>query len=302
MQIETITKDAFCVIGKAGSTEDGEGFVGRLWADANAHFDAVSDLAVYREDGTLAGIWGAMTDMDFGFLPWQENFTKGRYLAGVEARADAAAPAGWKKWIIPGFTYLKVKAESPDTFPEMIDWMRQQGIPLAAAVQDFTDPATGENFMLFPVAWNDSKQRLIRRIKDTTNPVAVCGMHCEHCFLGQWCGGCRSGCNVCSYATLSQDNVCPNVRCAGERGYDSCGRCPEIRGCTAGFYSQPNADTHKATALFAAAYGEAVYSRTLEKAVAAGMRYCEDLDNLKTIEEKLALLERYRGNGKRLHP
>lgn len=152
MQIETITKDDFCVIGKAGSTEDGEGFVGRLWADANAHFAEVSHLAATREDGSLAGVWGAMTDMDFGFLPWQENFTKGRYLAGIEAREEAVAPKGWEKWNVPGFTALRVKVESPDTFPEMIGWMKDNGVTLAGAVQDFTDPATGGNYMLFPIA------------------------------------------------------------------------------------------------------------------------------------------------------
>ena len=31
MNIEKITKAAFVVIGKEGSTNDGEGFIGRLW-------------------------------------------------------------------------------------------------------------------------------------------------------------------------------------------------------------------------------------------------------------------------------
>ena len=31
--MERIFKDAFCVIGKAGSTNDGDGFVKRLWDD-----------------------------------------------------------------------------------------------------------------------------------------------------------------------------------------------------------------------------------------------------------------------------
>ena len=51
-----IVKDAFCVIGKVGSTKDGEGFVKRLWDDANYHFDEVASLAARNEDGSLKGI------------------------------------------------------------------------------------------------------------------------------------------------------------------------------------------------------------------------------------------------------
>ncbi|WP_257467769.1 hypothetical protein [Bifidobacterium pseudolongum] len=29
------------VIGKEGTTADGDGFIQRLWADANAHFDEI---------------------------------------------------------------------------------------------------------------------------------------------------------------------------------------------------------------------------------------------------------------------
>ena len=35
MNIEKLVKESFCVIGKEGSTLEGEGFVQRLWDDAN---------------------------------------------------------------------------------------------------------------------------------------------------------------------------------------------------------------------------------------------------------------------------
>ncbi len=38
MRIEKCVKESFVVIGKEGSTLDGEGFIQRLWADANSHF------------------------------------------------------------------------------------------------------------------------------------------------------------------------------------------------------------------------------------------------------------------------
>lgn len=45
MKIENCKKKSFAVIGKEGSTEDGVGFVQRLWADANSHFAEVANLA-----------------------------------------------------------------------------------------------------------------------------------------------------------------------------------------------------------------------------------------------------------------
>lgn len=290
---ELITKDAFCVIGKMGSTNDGPDFVQRLWEDANGHFDQVAHLAKRNEKGELAGVWGAMTDFDFQFRPWQDHFTRGLYLAGIEAQTDAVPPKGWKKWIVPGFTYWKVKAEGPDSFPSTIAWLEAQQLPLAGAVQDFTDPVTGQNYMLFPVEKNDSKEKLIRSVKDRTNPVGVCSIHCGFCFLAQWCGGCRSGCSVCSYATLFEDNVCPNVRCAGEKGFHSCAQCPELSGCRVGFYQQPNAETHKGTALFVRRHGEQAYTQALSAAVQAGIHYCEDLDKLEDAEKVCELLEMY---------
>ena len=58
MKIEKIIKGSFAVIGKEGSTSDGDGFIQKLWEDANVHFDQISHLAKKDENGNLAGIWG----------------------------------------------------------------------------------------------------------------------------------------------------------------------------------------------------------------------------------------------------
>ena len=106
MIVEKCVKDSFVVIGKEGSTSDGEGFIQKLWADANSHFEEVQPLAKKNENGDLVGIWGAMSDFSHSFNPW-EDFNKGLYLAGVECRDDAVAPDGWTKWMIPGYEYLE---------------------------------------------------------------------------------------------------------------------------------------------------------------------------------------------------
>lgn len=86
-------KEAFSVLGKEGSTQQGPGFIQALWEDANGHFAQIAHLAKRDGQGNLLGVWGAMTDMSRSFLPWEENFQKGLYLAGVEC-VDTAQPPG----------------------------------------------------------------------------------------------------------------------------------------------------------------------------------------------------------------
>ena len=94
MRLETRKKDAFAVIGREGSTSDGPGFIQKLWADANAHFSEVRALAKRDETGRPVGFWGAMSDCSRSFEPWEDNFSKGLYLAGVECEDGAQAPPG----------------------------------------------------------------------------------------------------------------------------------------------------------------------------------------------------------------
>lgn len=151
MKVERCEMPSFAVIGKEGSTSDGEGFIAKLWEDANSHFGEVQHLAAKDEQGNLLGIWGAMSDMSRSFQPWEDGFTKGLYLAGVQCELDKEAPAGWTKWMIPAYEYLYAECDSPDTFPQVIRYMEENGIPLVGAVHDFICPETGKNFMFFPI-------------------------------------------------------------------------------------------------------------------------------------------------------
>ena len=145
-----VVKEKFAVIGKEGSTMDGEGFIQKLWDEANSHFGEVAGLAKKDANGRLVGIWGAMSDFSRRFQPWEDGFRKGLYLAGVESVDGAEPPDGWVKWTIPGYAYLVVE-NRPGAFAETLRYMREKGIPLAGAVHDFTDPATGKGYLYFPV-------------------------------------------------------------------------------------------------------------------------------------------------------
>ena len=151
MIIERKIKPSFSVIGKEGSTDDGADFVQRLWQDANSHFEEVVHLAKLDDQGRFCGFWGAMTDFSRQFLPWEDGFSRGLYLAGVECVDDAQPPVGWQKWTVPGFEYLCVRCDGEDTFPAILAYLQEYQIPLAGAVQDFTCPSTGMNEMYFPI-------------------------------------------------------------------------------------------------------------------------------------------------------
>lgn len=145
-----LIKEKFVVIGKEGSTLDGEGFIQKLWDDANGHFHEIAHLAKRDASGQLVGIWGAMSDLSRSFRPWEDGFSKGLYLAGVECDDTAEAPDGWTKWVIPGYEYLVVENRK-GAFEETLEQMKEEGITLVGAIHDHTDPATGKGYLYFPI-------------------------------------------------------------------------------------------------------------------------------------------------------
>lgn len=151
MKIEKRIKTSFSVIGKEGSTMDGRGFIQKLWKEANSHFNEVRLLAKKDENDNLIGIWGAMSDCSHSYKPWEDNFSKGLYIAGVECIDDANAPEGWAKWTIPGYEYLCAEVESATTFSDVLEYMNRNNISLVGAVHDFTCPSNGKNYLYFPI-------------------------------------------------------------------------------------------------------------------------------------------------------
>ena len=126
MKIKRCVKESFAVMGKMGSTLEGEGFIQRLWNDANTHFGEIQHLAKKDENGNISGIWGAMSDISHSFKPWEDDFRKGLYLAGVECADNAEAPDGWTKWTIPGYEYIVVENHK-GAFEETIRQINEEG-------------------------------------------------------------------------------------------------------------------------------------------------------------------------------
>ena len=111
------------------------------------------------------------------------------------------------------------------------------------------------------------KAEIVSAAKKGLDMTAVCGFSCNHCFLGQWCGGCRSVFCCCSYGTLFPGDRCPNVVCCGEKGLDGCYACGELEACSTGFYAPENdgAAASKAKAMFIGEYGKEALFRVHDR-------------------------------------
>ena len=155
VKYEIIDLPEIAIIGKAGLCTKEKNVVQDLWQRANADFSEIANLGMRNTDGSFTGFWGAMSDETLSFLPWTDDFSRGLYLAGIEVYEDAAAPDGWVKWVMPARKYLvtDVFPESYGvTFRNVIDSLIPElGMKLAGAVCDFTEPATGQNKLFFPV-------------------------------------------------------------------------------------------------------------------------------------------------------
>ena len=155
-QYEIVALPRIAIIGREGLCTKEKNVVRELWEQADLRFREVADLGMKNPDGSFVGFWGAMSDETRSFLPWSEDYSRGLYLAGIEVYEDAAVPDGWVKWVMPARTYLVTEVD-PDhyeeTFRDVIDRLIPElGLKLAGAVCDFTEPATGQNKLFFPVA------------------------------------------------------------------------------------------------------------------------------------------------------
>ena len=144
------------IIGKEGLCTKEKNVVQNLWQQANSNFSDIANLGMKNADGSFVGFWGAMSDETMSFLPWTDDFSRGLYLAGIEVYEDTAVPEGWVKWVMPSRRYLVTEIQ-PENYGEIFghvinSLIPELGMKLAGAVCDFTEPATGQNKLFFPVA------------------------------------------------------------------------------------------------------------------------------------------------------
>lgn len=81
----------------------------------------------------------------------------------------------------------------------------------------------------------------------------------------------------CSFATISPDGICPQVKCADEKGLEGCWLCTELDGCAKGYYGNQDEYVAKATAMFIRRHGKETYTEALRRAVEAEENYPKSL-------------------------
>ena len=135
----------------------------------------------------------------------------------------------------------------------------------------------------------DIKKALVDEARAGLDPIGYCGHHCDHCFLGEFCGGCRSDYNCCSYATICEGGKCPNMTCAQEKKLDGCWECSELDGCKKGYFSAEDGYTAKSSAQFIRKYGKEKYDAAHRALEAAGKDYPKSIEG----EDGVTLLEAY---------
>lgn len=156
LEIKTIDRGQTALLGivgegAAGNTSE---WIAKIWEIANSRFNEISHLAKLGKNGEFTGFWGAMSDIDETFLPWN---WQGKYMAGIEVNEDIEAPQGWTKWILPAFRYLSVKCNQ-ENYRDVLDYMLNDYIPnhrynLVGATQEYYNPSYNDDSLdlLFPI-------------------------------------------------------------------------------------------------------------------------------------------------------
>lgn len=152
-----IFKDTFSVIGKMGmgSAKNPMEWIGGIWEKANADFAQIQSIAKYDADGTLCGLWGAMSDVNERFERWSDE---GKYLAGCEVTSGAVPPKGFTKWTIPAQTYVAVKTDAAsytEVWNYIInEYLPQNNLTIVAAQHERYPEAGNPNVveLYFPIA------------------------------------------------------------------------------------------------------------------------------------------------------
>ena len=111
------------------------------------------------------------------------------------------------------------------------------------------------------------RNRLCRQARKGVDPIAYCGFSCNHCFLAEWCGSCRTAYNTCSFATVSPEGKCPNAVCCQGKGIDGCYECDLLETCEKGFYTPANdgAQSAKAQAMYIRKHGKKAFLKVHDR-------------------------------------
>ena len=152
MEIKRVRKDEFTVIGKLGTTAEGENFVNALWKKANEGFEEISSLVKRDAQGVPVGFWGLRSSLDTPLDEWKDG--EGSYLAGLEVKDGSMAPMGWTKWVVPESLYLSVCVDGSieAAVREVEKYIKKNQLILKGAYHEYMNVfLPGQLLLFFPV-------------------------------------------------------------------------------------------------------------------------------------------------------
>ena len=157
MKYELIHKGSFRVIGVEGSTNDGAGFIPKLYESLKRRSQEIERLIKKNSDGTVDGTYGLMSDFSHSFKPWEDDFSSGLYLAGFELKDEVTEiPDGWTVWAVKEQDYLLAELEKGDECKKVFSDFISFYLPfelksLSGAVFDYYSAKEKQTCLLFPV-------------------------------------------------------------------------------------------------------------------------------------------------------
>jgi len=217
------------------------------------------------------------------------NELKGAEIARFSEQLDVKAVYEYCKAVMEATNGLLQKLEYRDLKRKFSDAGRER-----KDIRGLIQMPFSRHWIMHIEAMCRIKNKLCQKARKGVDPIAYCGLSCNHCFLKDWCGGCRTAYNTCSYATCSPDGICPNAACCREKDLDGCWQCDELVGCRKGFYTEGDINAIKAMALFIRKHGKAELAAVL-------VRLHQEYDFQKiqevlgeNLEQGLAILEQNR--------
>ena len=222
---------------------------------------------------------------------WQKKTGSPIITTGNELVGEEIAEFSKKLNVKPLFEYCKAVMDSSNEMLRRLsyaDIKRRFSEEDKARVVDSCSVSTDENAFWLVDYWCDKdirglikmpfsrhwimhieamcriKNKLCQMARKGADPIARCGLSCNHCFLMEWCGGCRTAYNTCSDAARYPGRVCPNTSCCLEKGFDGCYECDSLKECRKGFYEYDDVNAVKAMALFTRKYGKKEVLKTMD--------------------------------------
>ena len=290
-----LRNDLFSQIAYIANTYPEEAFYQMPFAGASGYHSktlAYSMWHIFRIEDIVAHTLISGDEQVFFAGDWQKKTRSPIITTGNECKGEEIAEFSKKLDVNAVFEYCKAVKESTDVLLQGLaytDLKRRFSEEDKNRVRDSRCVSTDEEALWLVDYWCEKdlrglikmpfsrhwimhieamcriKNKLCQMARKGADPIARCGLSCNHCFLKEWCGGCRTAYNTCSDAMNHPGKVCPNTACCMEKQIDGCYACDAMESCRKGFYAYDDVNAIKAMAVFIRKYGKKDLLKSLDR-------------------------------------